>query len=123
MVVNKYDLKKKLDAIINNNSYSLEQKRSIKYAMGIVGVNEDLIMDPNIPSDYMDLYVSLMKKGIDVTKYIMEQWHLKDSEPKDLEKTILADNQKKIELKDANVTEEYPCIEHPKQKVKGRNTK
>lgn len=117
MVVNKYDLEEKWNVIKKDDAFDLEQKRAIKYAMGIIGINEDLIVNPDIPSDYMDMYIRLMIKGIDVTKYIDNQWRLKDINAEDLERAIMAENQGKKGLNDANVIEE----QNTKQKVMRRN--
>ena len=135
MVVNKYDIKKKRNIIKRDDAFDLEQKRSIKYAMWVIGINEDLIVNPNIPSDYMDMYIRLMIKGIDVTKYIVNQWRLKDIKAEDLERAIMAENQGKKDLNDANktrctpiqviesdvVTEECTDLQNTKQKVMRRN--
>ncbi len=103
----KYDLDKKIEDIKRSEAYTLEQIRTIKYAMGIIGIDEDLIMDPNIPSDYMDMYIRLMKKGIDVRKYI-NNWELNNKTVCDLEKYIIDENKNKEDIKNVTVLESTP---------------
>ena len=125
----------KLELLKRNGNFSMEQIRVIKYAMGIIGINENLIINPEIPSEYMSMYIRLMIQGIDVTKYIKNNWKLIEIPVYDLEKAIIAENRGKQELnnntttentpiqdiKDAIITIEYPRINKPKQKIKGNN--
>lgn len=82
----------KLELLKRNGNFSMEQIRVIKYAMGIIGINENLIINPEIPSEYMSMYIRLMIQGIDITKYIKNNWKLIEIPVYDLEKAIIAEN-------------------------------
>lgn len=127
-----YNISETLDRIKKSGLFKMEQLGVIEFAFYQLEISTDnlkLIINPNIPSDYMEIYIRLMIKGIDVTKYIMNQWQLKDIQPKDLEKTIIAENKDKIDINKATVTEEVIDIksaivteEKPKiKKLKTRN--
>lgn len=90
--IKKYDINKKFEKIKRSGQFSIEQIGVIYYAMGIIGINDDLIIDPNIPSEYMSMYVRLMQLGIDVTKYIKKNWQLMEIPVNDLESAIMAEN-------------------------------
>lgn len=85
-------LEKDLNEIKKSGLYSLEQRRIIEYAMGIVGINEKLIINPLIPSEYMSMYIRLMQIGIDITKYVNINWKLEEIPAYDLEGAILAEH-------------------------------
>lgn len=103
----KYDINNKLENIKKSGLFTIDQIGVIEYAIYIPGINIDLILNPTIPSEYMSMYIRLMLKGIDVTKYIKRNWELIEIPVVDLEKTILSENK--------NV------IDKPKQKVIRRN--
>lgn len=86
------NLEKQLNDIKKSGLYSLEQRRNIEYAMGIIGINEQLIINPLIPSEYMIMYIRLMQIGIDITKYININWQQEEIPAYDLENAILAEN-------------------------------
>lgn len=90
--IEKYDINWKLDRIKKSGQFSMEQIGVIYYAMGIIGINDDLIINPTIPSEYMSMYVRLMQLGIDVTKYIKKNWQLTEIPVYDLESAIMAEN-------------------------------
>ena len=88
----KYNINTKLEMIKRDGNFSLEQLRVIKYAMGIIGINENLIINPEIPSEYMSMYIRLMQVGIDTTKYIKKNWELQEIPVYDLEGAILSEH-------------------------------
>lgn len=106
----KYDLREKLESL-KNRGFDTSQISAIRFAMGQVGVNEDLISNTDISSDYMLMYIDLMKKGIDVTKYVRKHWKLKETPVNDLEDAILAENNYKIDIQDSTVTEVEPITD------------
>ena len=94
-----YNIQTKLENIKRNGNFTRDQLRVIEFAMGIVGINEDLIINPEIPSEYMSMYIRLMIRGIDVRKYIIQRnWELKEITVFDVEKTIIAENQSKQDI-------------------------
>lgn len=88
----KYDIDTKLEIIKKSGQFSMEQMRVIKYAMCIIGINEDLIINPDIPSEYMSMYIRLMQVGIDITKYLKKNWELMEIPVYDLEGAILSEH-------------------------------
>ena len=88
----KYDIDTKLEIIKRSGQFSMEQMRVIKYAMCLIGINEDLIINPDIPSEYMSMYIRLMQVGIDITKYIKKNWELQEIPVYDLEGAILSEH-------------------------------
>lgn len=88
----KYDIDTKLEIIKRSGQFSMEQMRVIKYAMCLIGINEDLIINPDIPSEYMSMYIRLMQVGIDTTKYIKKNWELQEIPVYDLEGAILSEH-------------------------------
>lgn len=85
-------LDERLDIIKKSGLFTLEQIRVINYAMGVIGINEKLIINPLIPSEYMSMYIRLMQIGIDITKYININWQLEEIPVYDLENAILAEH-------------------------------
>ena len=88
----KYEYNKKIENLKRSGQFTIEQIGVIKYAMGIIGINENIIINPEIPSEYMDMYIRLMQIGIDVTKYIKNNWALIEIPVYDLENAILSEH-------------------------------
>ncbi len=70
-------MNEKIQSLINSGLYNEGQIETIKYALHKEGVNEELLMDPSIPEDYMFMYIKLMDEGIDVEPFINNKWHTK----------------------------------------------
>lgn len=92
--MNYLNISKKVNDL-NNGSYDLEQKRSIKYALYNCDLNLiNPIINPNIPSIYMDMFVKFIEQGIDVAPYIDKVW---ETPVNVLEQQIKSENKSKIE--------------------------
>ena len=79
---------------LNYGSYTLEQKRTIIYAL--YNCNFDLInpiMNSNIPSDYMYMFVNFIRQNIDIAPYVNMVWKTPVEE---LEQLIKKENEPKI---------------------------
>lgn len=115
-----YDINKTLENIKKDGLFKSDQLSVIEYAMYRTEITKEameLIIDPTIPSDYMSMYVHLMIRGIDVKKYIKRNWALMEIPVPDLEKTIIAENSKLINLSKANITESDSLVNIKSAKV------
>lgn len=110
------NINKVLENIKKSGLFEIEQLGVIEYAIyrpELSIENIKLIINPNIPSEYMSMYVRLMIHGIDVRKYVKKNWELIEIPVVDLEKTIIAENKSTIENKSV--------ISQPKQRIIRRN--
>ena len=65
---------RKIEELANTNKYSSEQLNAIKLALYTIGKLADKLMNPEIPADYMKMYIELSKRGIDIENYITDEW-------------------------------------------------
>ena len=94
-----YNINDRISELRKSGLFTLEQIRVIEYASFIPEIDVDLIINPTIPSEYMSMYVKLMIKGIDVTKYIKNNWRLIEIPVNDLYSAIVAENKDLINNK------------------------
>lgn len=94
--MNYLNISKKINDL-NNGLYNLEQKRSIKYALYNCDLNLVIpIINPNIPSKYMDMFVNFIEQGINVAPYVDKVW---ETPLEELEQQIKKENEPKIKKK------------------------
>ena len=83
----------KIDNLRETGQYDEEQLEAIRYAAFMPDFDENLILNPNIPANYMFMYVKLSKdKKIDIAKYINENWHMKGFDSNQLYYLISSDS-------------------------------
>lgn len=87
------EINKKIEQIRTSGLYSDDQIEAIKYACFRSDFNEDLIINPNIPSSIMLTYCNLSTyQKIDVSKYINENWHSRGFDSEQLYTLIFYDS-------------------------------
>lgn len=77
------------------NICSLEQMSVINYAIYRPEISiEDLklMISCGVPVDYMRMYINMIIIGIDVTKYVKNNWKLMEILVDDLESAILSEH-------------------------------
>ena len=82
----------KINELKNSGLFDQKQLDAIKYASYIPNVDEKILINPNISSEYMTMYTNLAKKGIDIKKYIDNNWHQRGFDSKQLYDIIGADS-------------------------------
>ena len=71
-----YDINKEIYCLKESGLFTMEQIRVINYAIFIPEIDVKIIINPFISSEYMTIYVELMKCGINVRPFINEEYHL-----------------------------------------------
>ena len=113
----------KIDNLRETGQYDEEQLEAIRYAAFMPDFDENLILNPNIPANYMFMYVKLSKdKKIDIAKYINENWHMKGFDSNQLYYLISSDSKVQdisgIDLPvDLLSEQDYGTTENPKTGV------
>lgn len=96
------EIQESLNKLEKSGLYSQSQLQFIKYAFYRPDFNEALLLDPTIPSEYMEMYIELKTLGkIDIAYYISEKWHMRGFSPRQLYLLIMA-HSKNIDI--TNIT-------------------
>lgn len=84
----------KMEELELSGLYNSNQLDVIKYAMMRDGIDENLFMNPAIPSEYMTVYLQLKttKKTIPLEKYMNGNWHSLGYTPDQLYSVIWGDS-------------------------------